>query len=177
MAVSNAKRMVCNTQVTAYQIIEPEQSGIKRERFQTAVESEGSLTGKSVVNITAAQESAESVHSWCTRKGRNFNFDKTDEVWNSVSIEWNGSKLFDQTGAFMFTGNSDAVLFLYLKNVSSSEKAYVSLNGTSISAAYPIIIQPGGAIYLRGDGTGLTKGKIKIKAETSKVYIEYIVAK
>ena len=171
----HARRVIFGSYVVPTQSVEGEETAIRHTEFQASPGK--TLGGKGSVVIHATQWGDE----WTSMEHAGLSLweDFTTINWEDFTSNWETAPKGDVTLSGTLSDNQlssdgSALAFLYIKN-TGEQLAGVSINGSG-GTRY-ILIQPGGSMHLRGDGTSLVCSNIYAVAEAGTTTIEYIIAK
>ena len=170
------RRVMFSTYVIPTKIVDMEETTIKHEEFQDAIGK--TLGGKGNATIHEEQwgdQWASTTHG-TINKWEEF----TDVYWEDVLLYHNKSgrvtiPASDGSPSYLqLTSDGTRCAFLYIKNLGSTNKATMSLNGSG--GNYYIVIPPEGSVHLRGSST-LECDEVYLQCGSGETTeIEYIVA-
>ena len=169
--MATARRVIFGTYVIPTQSLEMEETTIRQTEFQASPN--GTLGGKGIATINATQWGDQ----WTSTTHEDI--DKWEEFttvnWEDVLIHPTESgKLTISTTPIQLTSENTDCAFLYIKNLGSTNKATMSLNGSG--GNYYIVIPPEGSVHLRGSST-LECDEVYLQCGSGETTeIEYIVA-
>ena len=100
------------------------------------------------------------------------NWDNAGDIWQNISVSWDGKKPMTTTQSQLSTDSSD-LQFCYIKNIGSNP-IIISLDGNS---TYPLKLSANASTMFRGYSTNLKINEVYVKTTTSTSTIEYLIAK
>ena len=179
--MATARRVIFSTYVIPTKIVDMEETTIKHEEFLGSTSSDSltkTLGGRGIATIYKEQWGDEWVST--THGTINKWEEFTDVFWEDVLLypTKSGRVVVPASNAspsyLQLTTDATRCAFLYVKNLGSTNKATMSLNGSG--GSYYTVIPPEGSVHLRGAST-LECNEVYLQCASGQTTeIEYIVA-
>ena len=139
-------------------------SSYNKNKVTTSI---GKLGGNSVMTDITSNQWGDAWTSFTSS-----NWDNAGDIWQNISVSWDGKKPMPTTQSQFSTDSSD-LQYCYIKNIGSNP-IIISLDGNS---TYPLKLSANASTMFRGYSTNLKINEVNVKTTTSTSTIEYLIAK